>query len=121
MEGLLKAEIKVALNWWLYFHMGQTFTYTKLPTTRQRDSHSCGILAWNALAHYFFPKRYPLLDASHMQDARLHMLLKILGFSEPEFNNVSNYLTFIEISRLSGHTIGQPSAMDRSPEPSLLN
>lgn len=121
MEGLLKAEVKAALNWWLYFHMGQTFTYTKLPTTCQRDPHSCGILAWNALAHYFFPKRYPLLDASHMQDAWLHMLLKILGFSEPEFNNVSNYLTFIEISWLSGHTIGQPSTMDRSPEPSLLS
>ncbi|KIK05836.1 hypothetical protein K443DRAFT_3607 [Laccaria amethystina LaAM-08-1] len=87
MERPINAGVKAALNWWLYFHTGQTFTYAELLTTHQQDSHSCGILAWNALAHYFFPKRYPLLDASHMQDAQLHMLLKILGFSKPELKN----------------------------------
>lgn len=89
MDRLVKAGVKSALNWWLYIHTGQGFAYTKLPTTRQEDSHSCGILAWNAIAHYFFPKRHPLMDASRMRDERLQILLKILGYSKPEFHVVS--------------------------------
>ena len=64
MDRLVKAGVKSVLNWWLYIHTGQGFAYTKLPMTCQEDSHSCGILAWNAIAHYFFPKRHPLMDAS---------------------------------------------------------
>ncbi|KIK07130.1 hypothetical protein K443DRAFT_87913, partial [Laccaria amethystina LaAM-08-1] len=81
MDHLLKAGVKSALNWWLYVHTGQDFSYTKLPMTCQEDSHSCGILAWNAITHHFFPKCHPLMDASRMRDERLRMLLKFLGYS----------------------------------------
>jgi len=78
MGGTIDEGIEEALNWWIGQHMGTQFTTSYLPITRQRDGHSCGILAWKALAAYLFPARYSLADGGAVGDERLKMLLRVL-------------------------------------------
>ncbi|KAG6914641.1 hypothetical protein DXG01_016182 [Tephrocybe rancida] len=72
-------EAKVALDWWIKYHTGKPPVYKALPTTQQDDSHSCGVLAWNAITHRLFPARYPLLDASKMAEAQLRIFMLIVN------------------------------------------
>ncbi|KAF8956851.1 hypothetical protein BDZ97DRAFT_1670915 [Flammula alnicola] len=68
-----------ALKWWTHFHTGKHFAVVLLPITQQTDGHSCGLLAWNALAHFVLPEKFPLFNASKMCDERLQMFLRILS------------------------------------------
>jgi Ulp1 family protease len=80
------SEVDNALMWWTKYHTSKTFKAVLLPTTVQQDSHSCGLLAWNAIGHFLFPFRYyRLMDASNMNDERLEMLLRILRPPEVSF------------------------------------
>ena len=73
MGGTIDEDIKNALTWWIHHHTSRHFTSSYLPITRQRDGHSCGILAWIALATFLFPKTYSLMDAGAVADERLRM------------------------------------------------
>ncbi|KDR65394.1 hypothetical protein GALMADRAFT_26651, partial [Galerina marginata CBS 339.88] len=77
MGGTIDEGIEEALTWWIGQHTGKRFTTAFLPITRQRDGHSCGILAWMALAVYLFPEKYSLVDASAVADERLKMFLRV--------------------------------------------
>lgn len=52
MGGQLAEDMRNAIDWWTFLHSGQKFAHQSLPITRQRDDHSCGLIAWNALAAY---------------------------------------------------------------------
>ena len=72
-------ELMCAVEWWTHHHTGRDFTQAKLPITTQNDGFSCGLLAYNALAHRANPKKYPLIDAAKVDDARLEILLAVIG------------------------------------------
>jgi hypothetical protein len=38
----------------------------------------CGLLAYNALTHWANPEKYPLIDATKVDDARLEILLGVI-------------------------------------------
>ena len=70
-------DLEAVLTWWTHQHTGRHFTTSYLPITRQRDGHSCGILAWNSLAVHIFPTTYSLIDLKAVAAERLRMFLQI--------------------------------------------
>ncbi|TFK81825.1 hypothetical protein K466DRAFT_437998, partial [Polyporus arcularius HHB13444] len=74
------AEIVDVLTWWIAQHSSVPFTWCELPITHQTDGFSCGILSWNALAHYFLPDLYKLSGArlSDVDGLRLSTFLDIV-------------------------------------------
>ncbi|KAG1866765.1 hypothetical protein F4604DRAFT_1501271, partial [Suillus subluteus] len=71
-----KAFINV-LQWWSNHHTGHHFTVGSLEIVHQVDSFSCGLLSVNALAHFFLPSEYPLMDMKKVDDERLKILLEV--------------------------------------------
>lgn len=71
-------ELMLAVEWWTYHHTGRQFASQKLEITTQEDGFSCGLLAFNALAHRADPKKYPLIAATEVDDARLEILLAVI-------------------------------------------
>lgn len=76
-DGQMNESLKKVLSWWTHHHTGRVFTFELLTITRQLDGFSCGLLSWNALAHYFYPLKYPLINANAVDDGRLEVLLRI--------------------------------------------
>ncbi|KAF8168798.1 hypothetical protein K438DRAFT_1615979, partial [Mycena galopus ATCC 62051] len=68
------------LDWWLFEHLGIQFKWMDIPTPKQIDPHSCGILAYAALAHWFDSERFPLPEttAAAMADERIKMFLRVI-------------------------------------------
>jgi hypothetical protein len=77
-----------AMEWWTHHHTRCDFTHVKLPIMTQDDGFSCGLLAYNALAHQANPKKYPLINAAKVNDARLEILLAVI---ERHSDNVVSY------------------------------
>ena len=67
-----------AVDWWTYHHTGKEFAHDKLAITPQDNGFSCGLLAYNALAHRANLKKYPLIQAAKVDDARLEILLAVI-------------------------------------------
>lgn len=65
------------VDWWTEKHTSECFVYNALPITYQTDGHSCGLLAFNAIAHRVAPHLYPLIAMGEVDDGRLMMLQKI--------------------------------------------
>jgi hypothetical protein len=78
-----------ALKWWIQQHHSASFRYKKMLITNQLDGHSCGLLAWNSLAHFFLPERHPLIDPLTVAAERLRVLLRVC---EKHDINVSPFL-----------------------------
>lgn len=70
--------VRKVLEWWTYFHSGKQFAHQSLPITAQKDSFSCGLLAWDALAVFFSGGKETLLDPGNVAEARLNVLLKVV-------------------------------------------
>jgi hypothetical protein len=70
-------KLMCAVEWWTYYHTGRHFTHAKLAITMQTDGFSCGLLAYNALAHNANPEKYPLINATAVDDVRLEILLAV--------------------------------------------
>jgi hypothetical protein len=64
-------NLKAAIDWWLSHHSPTPLTWDDLPISCQEDTHSCGVLAVNALAHFVQPTKFPLLSSSDTDIARL--------------------------------------------------
>ena len=64
------------LTWWAFTHTGEQFDIEKMPITLQRDGHSCGIFASNALASLFLD--VPLVPSEQAADARLDLFVRII-------------------------------------------
>ena len=90
----MEQEHKSVLEKWLdeYSTHGPRFTYCTLPITQQpnSDDFSCSLLAWNALAHFFLPQQYPLIDAFELTSERLKLLLRICNHQQEEGFVASN-------------------------------
>jgi len=78
MGGEPSKDLKEILSWWTHIHSGRKFMYGELEITSQQDSLSCGLLAWNALAHWSLPHKHVLIDAQEVDDARLKVMLKVI-------------------------------------------
>ncbi|KAJ7746211.1 hypothetical protein B0H14DRAFT_2985652, partial [Mycena olivaceomarginata] len=51
-------------------HLGVKFRWMDLPIPSQNDVHSCGLLAYFALANFFDGQRFPLPKATSAKDTR---------------------------------------------------
>jgi hypothetical protein len=77
LAGQPDIEFTMVMQWWTQYHAGTQFTLSKLAIPLQKDSFSCGILAFNALAHFYMPDKYPLMDIQWVNDERLKIFLEI--------------------------------------------
>jgi hypothetical protein len=73
----MSRELQAILRWWTNEHTETQFTVDKLPITHQIDTISCGLLAWNALAHFSLPQKYLLISPTRVAAEQLQMLLCI--------------------------------------------
>jgi hypothetical protein len=73
-------ELRRHVDWWLVEHLGVEFRWKNLPIPKQKDTHSCGLLACFALANFFDAERFPLPEATvpAMADERIKMFLRIV-------------------------------------------
>jgi len=85
-------ELKGALKQWTKKHTSINFTHNILPITHQIDSFSCGLLAWNALAHFFLPKHYTLIAPADVATGRLDVLLRICTQHQNEVSCIPRHL-----------------------------
>jgi Ulp1 family protease len=74
----ITCEIKGVLTWWTSHHTATNFQIHKLAITRQEDTCSCGMLAWNAIAAHVLPETYLLVNSRAVVDERLKMLLRVV-------------------------------------------
>ena len=81
---------KTALEWWLAKYSTSKFTYHSLLITQQSDSHSCGLLAWNALSHFFLPTLHALIDPSDVASARLQVFLRVCAHQQSNGMTISD-------------------------------
>jgi hypothetical protein len=74
------ASLRKHLDWWLFEHLGTEFKWTDIPVVKQNDPHSCGILAYFDLAHWFDSERFPLpkCTATSMAEERIKMFLRVV-------------------------------------------
>ncbi|KAF9236437.1 hypothetical protein BU15DRAFT_50062, partial [Melanogaster broomeanus] len=79
----MDAKLAATLQWWTRHHSGQKFTHQDLAITRQDDTFSCGVLAFNAIAHHLLPSHYPLVPATLVANERLKTMLEV---TERHFN-----------------------------------
>jgi len=71
-------EVTSVINWWTFHHTGVKFSYHNLKTTLQKDGFSCGLLGPNALGHFYWPEKYPLIDVANVDTERIQILLKVI-------------------------------------------
>ncbi|KAG1799526.1 uncharacterized protein BJ212DRAFT_1253134, partial [Suillus subaureus] len=57
-------NLKAAIDWWLLHHSPTPLTWDDLQISCQEDTHSCSVLAANALTHFIQPMKFPLLSSS---------------------------------------------------------
>ncbi|KIK77062.1 hypothetical protein PAXRUDRAFT_28870 [Paxillus rubicundulus Ve08.2h10] len=84
----------------------------------QKDTFSCGLLAFNALAHHILPSHYPLIPTTSIVKARLEILL---GITKCHFNQnfasiTKGYqFTFTVEMGSELNVLDQPSSIITSP------
>jgi hypothetical protein len=73
-------SLRKHLDWWLFEHLSVKFKWVDIPVVKQNDPHSCGILAYFGLSHWFDPERFPLPKhtAASMAEERIKMFLRII-------------------------------------------
>ncbi|KAJ7037117.1 hypothetical protein C8F04DRAFT_953189, partial [Mycena alexandri] len=79
-RGKPSPTLRKHLDWWLFEHLGAKFKWVDIPVAKQNDPHSCGILAYFDLAHWFDSERFllPKCTVASMADERLKMFLRIV-------------------------------------------
>lgn len=83
-------ELIKMLRWWLGHHSDKEFDFSDLLSTTQNDSFSCGLLACNAIGHYFYPLTHFLLPSDGCDAGRVQACARII---ETELRQVSNVLS----------------------------
>ncbi|KAK6968926.1 hypothetical protein R3P38DRAFT_3508514, partial [Favolaschia claudopus] len=80
------------LDWWLNEHLGVQFKWVDIPVVKQNDMHSCGILAYFALAHWFDPERFPLpkCTAASMAEERIKMFLRLVKHYQQQISGFAD-------------------------------
>lgn len=83
-------NLLLAINWWVRRHLGFPFTVGELHAVQQIDTSSCGLLAFNALAHHYLPLIWPEMDPSLMDDERLRMMLKVVAHHQENVSFINS-------------------------------
>ncbi|KAF7978580.1 hypothetical protein HWV62_45288 [Athelia sp. TMB] len=80
MGGPFHQQFVLVMNWWIEFHLSQTFTWGRMKVTNQTDSFSCGILGGNGLRHFYSGDAYPLAspEPRGVDAERAEVLLMVL-------------------------------------------
>ena len=78
MKVPISTNLQQVPDWWTGYHTHFSFTYHNLPISRQLDSVSCGVLAWDSLRCYLLKTKPPLIDATQMHDARFEIFLHLV-------------------------------------------
>jgi hypothetical protein len=86
----ISIELQKILDWWIYLHTGQRFSYEWLPITFQRDGYSCGLLAWDALVSFLL-KRDALITATKVGGAHLGVLLYVVKQHQEHVGYTTNH------------------------------
>jgi hypothetical protein len=71
-------EVTSVINWWTFHHTGCKFAYHDLKASSQKDGFSCGLLGPNALGHFYWPEKYPLIDVAKVDTERVRTLLRVV-------------------------------------------
>ena len=94
MKRPISTNLQQVLDWWTGYHTHFSFTHHNLPISRQLDSFSCGVLAWDSLRCYLLKTKPPLMDATRMHDARLEIFLRLVGSYCSNQVNTTIFLKF---------------------------
>ena len=81
----ISSALRAILDWWIHLHTNGQFNHCGLPITLQQDGYSCGILAWLALVTFLLRGKYPLVDASHVAEERLKILIHMVEKHQESF------------------------------------
>jgi hypothetical protein len=73
----ISANMLAVINWWTHYHTNSWFTVRTLPISRQKDSFSCGMLAWDALRHHLGHGAHSLMDPRQPFHDRTEMFLQL--------------------------------------------
>jgi hypothetical protein len=111
LGGQPEDEFISTIQCWAQYHASTQLAVGKLPIPRQEDSFSCEILAFNALAHFYLPEQYPLVDTKQIGEEILKIFLEI---GRRHLNYVSQFI----LSLHAGHS---PSQHHRYPNLPLLS
>ncbi|KAG0701715.1 hypothetical protein DFH29DRAFT_1000024 [Suillus ampliporus] len=90
----------------------------------QHDTFSCGVLAFNALAHYFLPAKYNLINSNAVRDERLRVLLEVVKHhSDQTFRSIAHDFRFTfstpkPLLHSPDHDTNFSPDVDMSPPPS---
>ncbi|RDB20753.1 hypothetical protein Hypma_012086, partial [Hypsizygus marmoreus] len=77
-RGGSNSEVCEALEWWICQHVKKEFRHKPLPITRQRDSHSCSVLALNATGYFCLPGKVHLLEPSDTAYERIACFARVV-------------------------------------------
>jgi len=73
----ISADMHAVIDWWTHYHTNSRFTIHSLPVSRQQDSFSCGMLAWDALRHRLMPRAPTLMDPQQPFHERADIFLQL--------------------------------------------
>jgi Ulp1 family protease catalytic subunit len=76
----MEKGLKTIIAWWTFYHTGVHFSYASLVIGIQRDSYSCGMLAWDALWYRLAGPSPSVtqMDPSQPSDERLKMFFRLV-------------------------------------------
>ncbi|KAG6380266.1 hypothetical protein JVT61DRAFT_8358 [Boletus reticuloceps] len=93
-----------------------TRAFAELPIPFQQDSFSCGILAFGALAHFYLPDQYPLMDPRLVDDERIKVFLEI-GRHHLKHATTCSPESQHDFSYLTAHFRHHKNTVDGQPHP----
>ena len=88
----ISADMHAVIDWWTHYHTNSRFTVRTLPISRQQDSFSCGMLAWDALRHRLASGAPNLMDPQQPFHERADMFLQLtMAYHKDKVSQTSTY------------------------------
>jgi hypothetical protein len=94
-------DVAAAFKWWITTHVKYQYLHRKLAISPQTDSHSCGVLSPNAVAHFVLPENVELVAEKDADEARIALFVRVTTWDlesvsstcMPQLNSTSEHLT----------------------------
>ncbi|KAJ7897754.1 hypothetical protein B0H13DRAFT_1623428, partial [Mycena leptocephala] len=117
-RGKVPPSLHKHLDWWLFEHLGVEFKWTDIPIPKQTDPHSCGLLAYFALANWFNSERFPLpkCSAAFMADERIKMFLRVVERHERKAGDFASDARDYEFTFAHSLGLGDKSSIQERDE-----
>jgi hypothetical protein len=95
------SDVAAAFKWWITTHVKYQYLHSKLTISPQTDSHSCGVLSPNAVAHFVLPENVELVTEKDADEARITLFVQVTMWDlesvsstcMPQLNSTSEHLT----------------------------